>query len=174
VSQAAAIGAGGADSPVATYLTQVLDSTFAWRDLEWIRSITKLPIVIKGVLRADDAVRAVEYGVDAIAVSNHGGRQLDTAVATIDALGPIAEAVEGRVELFVDGGVRRGTDVLKALALGARAVLLGRPVLWGLAVGGEKGVRNVLDLLTTEIHHALALCGCPRISDVSRDLIVLG
>src|SRR6185295_11598620 len=102
------------DSPVATFLTTLLDASLTWRDLEWLRSITRLPIVLKGVLRADDAVRAVDHGVAAIAVSNHGGRQLDTAVASIDALAPIAEAVEGRAEVFVDGGVRRGTDVVKA------------------------------------------------------------
>src|SRR5204863_2630301 len=119
------------------------------------------------------AQRAVDHGVAAIAVSNHGGRQLDTALATIDALGPVTEAVEGRAEVFVDGGIRRGTDVVKALALGARAVLLGRPILWGLAVDGEAGVRRVLELMAAEINLAMALCGCRSVAEIGRDLVVV-
>src|SRR5204863_2448542 len=117
------------------------------------------------------AQRAVDHGVAAIAVSNHGGRQLDTALATIDALGPVTEAVEGRAEVFVDGGIRRGTDVIKALALGARAVLLGRPILWGLAVDGQAGVSQVLELMRAELDAAMALCGCASLAEITPDLV---
>ena len=141
------------------------------RILAWLRSITRLPVVVKGVVRPDDARRAVDHGAHAIVVSNHGGRQLDTSPATLDALGPIVDAVGAGAEVLMDGGVRRGTDVLKALALGARAVLIGRPVLWGLAVDGEAGARQVLQMLRDELDLAMALAGCPRIQDVTRDLV---
>jgi 4-hydroxymandelate oxidase len=146
----------------------------SWKDLDWLASVTRLPIVVKGVVRADDARRAVEHGARAVVVSNHGGRQLDTSPATIDVLPRIADATAGRVELLLDGGVRRGTDVLKALALGARAVLLGRPVLWGLAVGGEAGVRAVLSIVERELDLALALAGCPSVEALDRSLIEPG
>jgi 4-hydroxymandelate oxidase len=123
------------------------------------------------VLRADDARMAVEHGASGVIVSNHGGRQLDTAVASIEALPEIAKAVGDDVEVLLDGGVRRGTDIVKALALGARAVLLGRPILWGLAVGGEAGVRHVLQIMRAELDLALALCGCPDVQTVGRDLV---
>jgi 4-hydroxymandelate oxidase len=126
---------------------------------------------LKGVVRADDARRAVEAGVQGVIVSNHGGRQLDTAPATIDALPYVADAVGGRAEVYVDGGVRRGTDVVKALARGARAVMLGRPVLWGLAVDGEPGVARVLEIIRNEFDTALALCGCPTVADITADLL---
>ena len=130
-----------------------------------------LPILLKGILHPADATRAVDYGMRAIVVSNHGGRQLDCAVAALDALPAVVEAVAGRVEVLVDGGVRRGSDVLKALALGARAVLVGRPILWGLAVGGETGVRHVLELLRTELARDLMLCGSASPADVDRSLV---
>ncbi len=122
-------------------------------------------------MRADDAVRCVEAGADAVVVSNHGGRQLDGAAATIEALPAIAEAVGDRAEVYLDGGVRRGTDVIKALALGARAVMVGRPLVYGLGAAGEAGARRALDILTTELRVALALAGIPRISDLSHDLV---
>jgi isopentenyl diphosphate isomerase/L-lactate dehydrogenase-like FMN-dependent dehydrogenase len=125
-------------------------------------------------MRADDARRAVDAGVDAIVVSNHGGRQLDAAPATIDALPRVARAVNGRCEVLVDGGVRRGTDVLKALALGARAVLVGRPILWSLAIDGARGVERTLAMLQREIDLAMALCGCASVADVTRDLVEPG
>jgi 4-hydroxymandelate oxidase len=159
------------DSGLAQYIMQMIDPALQWRDIEWLRSMTKLPIVVKGIQRADDAARAAEMGVSAMVVSNHGGRQLDTARATIDVLPEVAEAVDGRAEILIDGGVRRGTDVVKALALGARAVLLGRPVIWGLGLGGERGVRRVLELLRDELDLAMALCGCPDTGAVTRDLI---
>jgi 4-hydroxymandelate oxidase len=150
----------------------VVEPALTWDDLEWLASLSPLPVLLKGVLHPADAVRAIEYGIRAILVSNHGGRQLDNAVAALDALPAVVEAVAGRVEVLVDGGVRRGTDVLKALALGARAVLIGRPIHWGLAVGGEAGVRHVLDLLRAELALDLMLCGVASPAEVNRSLIV--
>jgi 4-hydroxymandelate oxidase len=149
----------------------VLSPEISWRHIDWLREITPLPIVLKGALHPLDARLAVERGVDALLVSNHGGRQLDTMPATIDQLPLIAEAVEGRVPLLLDGGVRRGTDVVKALALGARAVAVGRPVLWGLAADGEAGVTRVLEMLRAETAHTLTLCGCDGPRAVTRDLV---
>jgi 4-hydroxymandelate oxidase len=159
-------------SGLARYVASMLEQNLSWKDVEWLRKVSGLPVLLKGIVRVDDAKRAVEHGASGIVVSNHGGRQLDTCIATVDALGPIADAVGGQVELLVDGGVRRGTDVLKALALGARAVLLGRAVLWGLAVDGETGVTSVLEMLRRELDLAMALAGCPSIADVTRDLVV--
>lgn len=159
-------------SGLAAYFASLLDPALTWADIDWLRSMTRLPIWVKGIVRADDARRAVDdYGVDGIVVSNHGGRQLDTAPATIDALPAIAQAVGDRAEIVLDGGVRRGTDVVKALALGARAVLLGRPVLWSLAVAGQAGVEHMLELLRAEIDLAMALCGCPTVADITADLL---
>src|SRR5262249_39201282 len=126
------------------YIANRHDASVTWRDVDWLREVAALPIVLKGIVRADDAARAVAAGGAAIVVSNHGGRQLDGPVATLDSLPSVVAAVAGRCPVLVDGGVRRGTDVLKALALGAAAVLVGRPVLWGLAVAGEAGVAHVL------------------------------
>jgi 4-hydroxymandelate oxidase len=140
----------------------------------WLADRSGLPVVVKGVLRADDAVACVDAGAAGVVVSNHGGRQLDTAVATADALAEVAAAVGDRVEVYVDGGVRRGTDVLKALALGARAVLVGRPVLWGLAVAGSAGVERVLSGLTGELRLAMGLCGAVDLSQVTPDLLAWG
>ncbi|HLU68664.1 MAG TPA: alpha-hydroxy acid oxidase, partial [Kofleriaceae bacterium] len=137
----------------------------------WLRGLTTLPILLKGIMNAQDATRAIAEGADGIVVSNHGGRTLDTQPATIAVLPEIAEAVGGRVPLLVDGGIRRGTDVLKALALGARAVLVGRPILWGLAAGGEDGARGALELLRRELDLAMALAGCPTVAEVGRDLV---
>ena len=160
-----------ANSGLAAYVAELLDPALSWKDVEWLRSLTRLPIVVKGIVRADDARRAAAHGASAIVVSNHGGRQLDTSIATIEALGEIADAMAGRIEVFMDGGVRRGTDVIKAIALGARAVLVGRPILWGLATGGEDGVRRVLEMLREELDLAMALCGCARVEDITRDLV---
>jgi 4-hydroxymandelate oxidase len=159
------------DSGLAAYFATLLDPALSWNDIAWLRSITRLPLIIKGIVRADDAVRAVEHGADGIVVSNHGGRQLDTSPATIDVLPDIADAVAGRIEVLIDGGVRRGTDVVKALALGAKAVLVGRPILWGLSVNGEQGVKQVLEILRGELDLAMALCGCASLADITRDLI---
>jgi 4-hydroxymandelate oxidase len=144
----------------------------SWADIEWIGSLTPLALVLKGVLHPDDAKRAFEIGARGVIVSNHGGRQLDSAVASLDALPAVVEAAAGRGEVLVDGGVRRGTDVLKALALGARAVLLGRPIHWGLAVGGEAGVYDLLELMRSELTRDLMLCGLARLDEVTRSLLV--
>jgi 4-hydroxymandelate oxidase len=148
------------------------DAAVGWDDLDWLVGVTTLPLVVKGVLHPDDAREAVERGVRGVIVSNHGGRQLDHAVAALDALPAVAGAVGDRVEVLLDGGIRRGTDVLKALALGARAVMLGRPVLWGLAVDGAAGVARVLDLLRAEIALDLLLCGKASVAEVDRSLVV--
>lgn len=170
-TDAASLPPRPAESGLAAYVESLLDPALTWEDVGWLRSITDLPVLVKGVVRPDDAELAVEHGVDGIVVSNHGGRQLDTSPATIEVLGPIAEAVDGRAVLLVDGGVRRGTDVVKALALGARAVLIGRPILWGLAVDGERGAAHVLELLRDEIELALLLAGVEDARAVPRDLI---
>ena len=141
----------------------------SWRDVERLASASGLPVVVKGVLTAEDARLACEHGAAAIAVSNHGGRQLDGVPASLDALPEVAEAVDGRVEVYLDGGIRRGTDVVKALALGARATLAGRAVVWGLAVDGEAGARRVLELLRDEIRLALSLLGCASPGQVGRE-----
>lgn len=149
-------------------LGAVVDDTLTWRDLEWLRSVCPLPLVLKGILTSEDAVLAAEHGADAVVVSNHGGRQLDGVPAALDALPEVVETVGERVEVLVDGGVRRGTDVLKALALGARAVLTGRAVLWGLAAAGEDGAARVLELLRREVETGLKLLGCTSPAEVSR------
>ncbi len=158
-------------SGLAAYFADQLDPALTWRDVEWLRSLTALPLLVKGLLRADDAVRAAESGAAGVIVSNHGGRQLDTVPATITVLPEIADALAERIEVLVDGGIRRGTDVLKALALGASAVLVGRPILWGLAVGGERGVARVLALLRAELDQAMALCGCRSVAEITKDLL---
>jgi 4-hydroxymandelate oxidase len=159
------------DSGLSAYFAEKLDPSLSWRDVAWLRSLTRLPVVVKGLVRPDDALRAVDAGASAVVVSNHGGRQLDGAPATAAVLGPVCDAVQGRVEVYVDGGVRRGTDVLKAVTLGARGVLIGRPILWGLAVAGEEGALAVLETLRMELDHAMALAGCARLSDVTRELL---
>jgi len=142
-----------------------------WADIDWLASLTDLPVLIKGVLRSDDARIALDHGVSGIVVSNHGGRQLDTVPAPIEVLPDIAAAVGDQVALLLDGGVRRGTDVIKALALGAQAVLVGRPVLWGLAHSGESGVGHVLDILLEEFDRGLALCGSRTPAEITPDLV---
>jgi 4-hydroxymandelate oxidase len=166
-----AVPAARAESGLAAYFAELLDPALTWDAVDWLRSITALPVLVKGVVRADDAARAIERGAAGVVVSNHGGRQLDAAPATIDALPRIADAVAGRGEVLLDGGVRRGTDVVKALALGARAVLVGRPALWGLAAGGRAGVAAALGMLRRELDLAMALCGCPDLASITADLL---
>jgi 4-hydroxymandelate oxidase len=158
-------------SGLAAYVASLFDPALSWADLGWLCSITRLPVLVKGIVHPDDARLAAEHGAAAVIVSNHGGRQLDTAVATIDALPGVVDAVGGSIEVLMDGGIRRGSDVVKALALGARAVGIGRPVLWGLAVGGQAGVERVLALLREELDVALSLCGCRSPEEASRELI---
>jgi len=146
------------------------DVTISWDDLPWIREHAPgLPLLLKGILTGEDAELAVQAGADGIVVSNHGGRQLDTSPATLDALPEIVGAVGGRIPVLVDGGIRRGTDVVKALALGAAAVLVGRPAAWGLAVAGEDGVVDVLRILREETANAMTLCGCRTVADITPD-----
>lgn len=158
-------------SGLAAYAEDEFDRTLTFDDISWLREVGDLPVVVKGVLRGDDAAACANAGAAAVIVSNHGARQLDTAAATADALPAVVEAVGDSAEVYVDGGIRRGTDIVKALALGARAVLVGRPVLWGLATGGADGVRAVLDELTSEFVRALTLCGTPTPQHVTADLL---
>jgi 4-hydroxymandelate oxidase len=148
------------------------DRAITLRDVEWFVANTHLPVVVKGVLSPADAVRVVDAGAKGVIVSNHGGRQLDSAVASIDALPAVAAAVGQRAEVYLDGGIRRGTDVIKALALGAKAVMMGRPVLFGLAVAGEEGVVRVFDLLRHELTVDMILCGVASVTAVPRELVV--
>jgi 4-hydroxymandelate oxidase len=155
-------------SAVSAHTSLIFDPSLTWADLDWVRARTSLPLLLKGILDPDDASRAADSGVDAIVTSNHGGRQLDGAISTIDALPEVLRAVDQRCPVLLDGGVRGGVDVLKAIAQGARAVLLGRPVLWGLAVGGERGVTEVLSLIRDDLVHAMALAGCPDLEAARR------
>lgn len=148
------------------------ESTLTWDHLTFVRDHAPgLPVLVKGILTGEDATLAVEHGVDAIVVSNHGGRQLDACPAPLDVLPEVVDAVGGRVPVLMDGGVRRGTDVVKALALGAAAVLVGRPVVWGLAAEGEAGVAGVLEILRAEVENAMALAGCRTVAEIDRDLV---
>jgi len=156
------------------YAHKQLDCSLSWDAVEWLKRETKLPILLKGIIAAEDARLAVEHGVAGIIVSNHGGRQLDGTEATLRALPRVVEAAAGRAEIYMDGGVRRGTDVVKALALGARAVLVGRPCLWGLAAAGEEGVARALEMFRQELSLAMALCGCPSVGAIGRSLLANG
>lgn len=161
----------GDDSGLAVYVSKAIDPTLSWEDVLWLKRNTHLPVILKGILSAEDARQAVDCGVDGILVSNHGARQLDGVPATLDVLAEVVGAVGGCCDVFLDGGVRKGTDVLKALALGAKAVFIGRPVLWALACQGEEGVAELLALLKEELRLALALSGCRSLSEVSRALV---
>lgn len=158
-------------SALSHYVREQLKTDLSWDDLEWLRSISPVPVLVKGLVHPSDAEQSVRSGASGIIVSNHGGRQLDTAPPTAEALPGVLEAVGGRVPVLVDGGIRRGTDIIKALAMGAAAVLVGRPVLWGLAVGGEEGVRSMLEMLRTELDEAMALCGCASLAQLPPDLV---
>ena len=149
----------------------LLDPAMSWRDVDELRSIWKGPLLLKGVLHPEEARAALDHGVDGLIVSNHGGRQLDGAPASIDVLPHIVAAAGDKLPVLIDGGIRRGSDVVKALALGAQACLVGRPVLWGLAVAGEAGVAHMLDIYKREIDRVMGLCGAARIADISRDLL---
>lgn len=165
--------AAATGAPVAGSLFDgLLASAPTWADVEWLRSITRLPLVLKGVLHPDDARQAVALGAEAVVVSNHGGRTLDTVASTADALPRIADAIGSDLPLLVDGAIRRGTDVLKALVLGARAVLIGRPVVWGLANAGAVGVAHVLRLLRDELEIAMALCGIATLDRIPPGLVL--
>ena len=148
------------------------DGDMSWDSLKWLRSLTSMPLVLKGIQTAEDARLCVEHGVDALVVSNHGGHAAQGTLGTVEMLPEIVDAVDGRLEVFLDGGVRRGTDVLKALALGAKAVFIGRPTFWSLAVDGEAGVRRVLEILRDELDVAMALCGATDVKNLDRSLVV--
>ena len=143
----------------------------SWDYFDWLRGVTRLPLIIKGVLRAEDAKKAVSLGLDGIVVSNHGGRRLDGVPASIEQLPQVVEAVADRAEVYLDSGIRRGTDVFKALALGAKAVLIGRPYAWALAADGEAGVTKVLQLLREELESAMLACGCATVGEINKSLL---
>ena len=153
---------------------RVFDPYISWRDLAWIRELAPLPLLVKGVMTGEDAKIALDHGVDGIVVSNHGGRQLDGVAAPITVLPEIVAAIEGRIPVLVDGGIRRGIDVIKALALGASAVMVGRPAVWGLTVAGEQGVVDVLTILRTELENAMALAGVRTVGEITPALVAPG
>jgi 4-hydroxymandelate oxidase len=161
ISSRAVIAEGEKSDPAITFDT-----------IGWLREQSGLPVIVKGVLRGDDAVRCVDSGARAIMVSNHGGRHLDTTVTTAAAIGEVASALSGKAEVYVDGGIRRGTDIFKALALGAHAVMIGRPAIWGLAVHGSDGVRDVLEHLRVELVRAMQLTGAATLKDITPDFLV--
>lgn len=165
----------GDGSGLFKYFLDQIDPSLTWKDLEWMAGITTLPIIPKGILHREDAAIAAQMGLPAIVVSNHGGRQLDTAPATIDVLPAVVAAAKDEasdIEVYVDGGIRRGTDILKAISLGAQAVLVGRPVLWGLGVNGTEGAKEVMRILCDEFDLAMALSGCTSIRDITEDLVI--
>jgi lactate 2-monooxygenase len=162
---------GRARAAIRRFIATYSRSSLTWKDLAWLRQRTRLPIVLKGILHPDDARLAVESGADGVFVSNHGGRQVDGSIAALDALPGVVEAVQGRVPVLFDSGVRGGADLFRALALGARAVGVGRPYLYGLALGGERGVREVLANLRAEFELTMALSGCASVREIGRETL---
>jgi len=158
---------------LADYINTQFDPSLSWADIAWMRSVWDGPIVLKGIQTVDDAVLAAEHGVEAIALSNHGGRQLDDAPSPISLVAPVVDAVGDRVEVYCDGGVRRGSDIVKAVALGARACMIGRAYLYGLAAGGERGVEHVVTLLDGDVRRTMALVGATDVGSLNRDLVAL-
>jgi isopentenyl diphosphate isomerase/L-lactate dehydrogenase-like FMN-dependent dehydrogenase len=158
-------------SALATYFSTLIDQSLNWNDIDWIRGITNLPLILKGIQHPSDGKLAVQNGANAIIVSNHGGRQLDTVPATIALLPKISETINGEIPIFLDGGIRRGTDIIKALAFGAQAVLIGRPILWGLALGGAEGASRIFKILEEELKLAMALSGKESIKNITPDII---
>lgn len=159
------------DLPTAMTIESYLDKGLSWKDIEWIRSLTSLPLVIKGIQTAEDAQLCVEHGVDGLIVSNHGGHALNDGYGTVDILPSVTDVVQGQVEVYIDGGIRSGTDVLKAMALGARGVFIGRAAIWGLISGGEHGVSEVLRILKRELISVMGLCGISNVTEISRALV---
>ena len=157
---------------IGLFVQMFANPTLTWERLEWLRSITSLPILLKGILREDDARRAAEREIDGIIVSNHGGRQIDGSLASLDALPAIVEEVGDRMTVLFDSGIRSGSDIFKALAIGANAVLIGRPYIWGLALGGQEGVETVLKMLLAELDMTLALSGYTNPAELDRDALV--
>jgi L-lactate dehydrogenase (cytochrome) len=167
------VGDGSAPVSLADYINTQFDPTLSWRDVEWLRDVWSGPIVIKGIQTVDDARLAADAGVTAIALSNHGGRQLDGAPAPVDLVAPVVDAVGDRTEVICDGGVRRGADIVKALALGARACMAGRVHLYALGAAGERGVDHVLRILDADVRRTMALLGARRVDELTRDLVAL-
>jgi (S)-2-hydroxy-acid oxidase len=177
ITETAEKGTDGQESQVGgsifgQHFTSLIDDSLTWEFIPWIKTITTLPILVKGILAPDDARKAVSLGVDGIIVSNHGGRQLDHAPSAVDMLPFIIAAVQGRVPVLVDGGVRRGTDVIKCLAMGAVGVLIGRPMLWALTLGGEQGVEAALRMLQSEVELGMALLGCRSVAEVTQEYLI--
>jgi L-lactate dehydrogenase (cytochrome) len=164
-------GAAGRPFALSRYINEQFDPTLTWKDIAALRSIWKGRIVVKGIMSADDAIRAADEGIDGIVVSNHGGRQLDGLPASLEVLPEIVDAVGARIEVLIDGGIRRGGDIVKALALGARACLIGRPYLYGLGAAGERGVEMSVSMLRAEMVRAMALLGRPRVADLDRSAL---
>jgi isopentenyl diphosphate isomerase/L-lactate dehydrogenase-like FMN-dependent dehydrogenase len=160
-----------AESGLAAYVSWQFDPTLKWKDVSWLCAKSKIPVLLKGILHPEDALLAIDYGAAGVIVSNHGARQLDTVPATIEALPSIVEAVDGKIEVLVDGGIRRGTDVFKAIALGAKAVGVGRPIIWGLAVDGEQGAKRVLDILRKDFELTMRLCGCSSVQEIKKAFV---
>jgi len=161
-------------SKIKNYTDLLFDKAVSWHDIAWIKTITKLPIILKGIMHREDAKHALDMQIDALVISNHGGRQFDGAPSAMDVVHEIAETINKKIPILIDGGFRRGTDILKALALGADCVLIGRPILWGLACAGQKGVENVLEIYRNEVIEAMALSGCATIEEVKKlDVIKL-
>lgn len=158
-------------SGLAHYFENLIDKSLTWRDIDWIKSHADMPVYLKGILHPKDAALAVEHNIDGIIVSNHGGRQLDGSIASIDALPHIAKAVNKQIPIMLDGGIRRGSDILKAIALGAQCVGIGRPTIWGLSYAGQQGVEDVINILQSELELAMALAGCSSLSDITEDII---
>lgn len=154
------------------FLISKFDTSLTWKDIDWLIEFTKLPVILKGILTPEDAQLAHEHGVRGIIVSNHGARQVDTAPATIEALPEISRAVGDKMLVMMDGGIRAGNDVFKALALGAKMVFLGRSVLWGLTVGGQKGVEDVLEIIHTDLELLMGLCGCVNVKEIKPQMVV--
>jgi L-lactate dehydrogenase (cytochrome) len=165
------VGDGTSAVELADYVNAQFDQALSWTDVEWIRSVWNGPIVIKGIQTVDDAVLAADAGVQAVALSNHGGRQLDSAPTPLDLMAPVADSVGERVEIICDGGVRRGSDIVKAVALGARACMIGRAYLYGLGAGGERGVDRVLAMLAADVQRTMALVGARSVADLTPDVI---
>jgi L-lactate dehydrogenase (cytochrome) len=173
VGDSAGVGDGSTAVTLSEYVNTQFDPGLSWRDVEWMRSVWAGPLVIKGVQTVDDARLAADAGVEAIALSNHGGRQLDSAPATLDLVAPVADAVGDRLEIICDGGVRRGSDIVKAVALGARACMAGRAYLYGLGAAGERGVDHVLGLLEADLRRTMALVGASSVAELGRELVEL-
>jgi 4-hydroxymandelate oxidase len=152
-------------------VTGLVSPKVTWKEFDWLASKTDLPLIAKGVMTAEDAKLAVDHGVKAIIVSNHGGRSLDSTFATIEVLPEVAEIVDGKAEIYIDGGIRRGADIVKAIALGADAVLIGRPIFWGLAAGGTDGLKHLLGILRDELDSTMGLCGKPDIQSIDRTVV---